>query len=269
MSDGNTCSLLLEQLSTGLLDGISRQRPSAGALLRALDAARVLRRTPLSEPLLRALCLAEGGVVRSASIRSWLLAHRGVVLGAWSFCASDTRLAIPPNTVIGRYCSIGPRVLFANENHPIDRPSTSGCFYDPDIGFVPERTLPPRPLLIVGHDVWIGAGACILPGCRRIGHGAVIGAGAVVTKDVAPLVIIGGNPAEIIRSRFPDQVALDWLASGWWRRTPGDLVSAGFTGATPTAVVLRKLNDSHEPDRTAPAVSASNALFDSLLASHS
>ncbi len=56
------------------------------------------------------------------------------------------------------------------------------------------------PLHIAG-DVWIGARAIILPGCRRIGHGAIIGAGAVVTKDVPDWAVVGGNPARIIKSR--------------------------------------------------------------------
>ncbi len=56
------------------------------------------------------------------------------------------------------------------------------------------------PLLIAG-DVWIGARAIVLPNCRRIGHGAIIGAGAVVTKDVPDYAIVGGNPAKVIRYR--------------------------------------------------------------------
>ena len=56
------------------------------------------------------------------------------------------------------------------------------------------------PLHIAG-DVWIGARVLVLPGCKRIGHGAVIGAGSVVTKDVPDWAIVGGNPAKIIRMR--------------------------------------------------------------------
>ena len=55
--------------------------------------------------------------------------------------------------------------------------------------------------LHIAGDVWIGARAMVLPGCRRIGHGAVIGAGAVVTNDVPDYAIMGGNPAQIIRFR--------------------------------------------------------------------
>lgn len=73
-------------------------------------------------------------------------------------------------------------------------------FADPDkpIGSEPDEG--PTPLEICG-DVWIGARAIILPGCKRIGAHSIIGAGAVVTKDVPDYAIVGGNPAKVIRMR--------------------------------------------------------------------
>jgi carbonic anhydrase/acetyltransferase-like protein (isoleucine patch superfamily) len=63
--------------------------------------------------------------------------------------------------------------------------------------------------------VWIGHGAIVLPG-RSIGDGAVVAAGAVVTKDVPPYAIVGGNPARVIRPRFPDDTAARLRQLAWW-----------------------------------------------------
>ena len=67
----------------------------------------------------------------------------------------------------------------------------------------------------VGHDVWIGHGAIILPGVR-IGHGAVVAAGAVVTKDVAPYAIVAGVPARFLKWRFPPEISARIIALSWW-----------------------------------------------------
>ena len=68
---------------------------------------------------------------------------------------------------------------------------------------------------MIGHDVWLGSGAMILSGVT-IGHGAVVAAHALVTKDVPPYAIVGGNPARIIRYRFDDRTVSALLASAWW-----------------------------------------------------
>jgi hypothetical protein len=69
--------------------------------------------------------------------------------------------------------------------------------------------------VVIGHDTWIGHGATILPGVT-VGDGAAIGAGAVVSKDVAPYMIVGGVPAKPIRERFPKAVADRLQALAWW-----------------------------------------------------
>ncbi len=87
---------------------------------------------------------------------------------------------------------IGPGVLI----------SEAAVIYTHDHGFDPRSVPQPCPKVIAA-DVWIGAGAMILPQCHRIGRGAVIGAGAVVIKDVPDGAIVGGNPARILRYRDP------------------------------------------------------------------
>lgn len=68
---------------------------------------------------------------------------------------------------------------------------------------------------IIGNDVWIGFHATILPGIT-IGDGAIIGSRSLVTKDVPPYTIVGGNPAKVIRQRFEDEVIEDLLEIRWW-----------------------------------------------------
>ena len=79
--------------------------------------------------------------------------------------------------------------------------------------------------MAIGHDVWVGHGAIILPG-RTIGTGAVVAAGAVVTKDVAPYAIVAGNPARVIRQRFPAAAAERLLRLAWWNWTHDELRAA-------------------------------------------
>ena len=92
---------------------------------------------------------------------------------------------------IDDYLMMGEDVLFLGGGHNFDRT---------DIPMGAQGGKEKSPLHIAG-DVWIGARVIVLPGCRRIGHGAVIGAGAVVTKDVPDWAVVGGNPAKVIRFR--------------------------------------------------------------------
>lgn len=86
---------------------------------------------------------------------------------------------------------MGENVLFQGGGH---------VFANPDVPIGSEGNLPDTPLEIE-QDVWIGARAIILPGCKHIGAHSIIGAGAVVTKDVPDYAIVGGNPAKVIRMR--------------------------------------------------------------------
>ena len=86
---------------------------------------------------------------------------------------------------------MGENVLFQGGGHKFD---------NPDVPLGSEGGLSDTPLEIYG-DVWIGARAIILPGCKRIGAHSIVGAGSVVTHDVPDYAIVGGNPAKIIRMR--------------------------------------------------------------------
>ena len=95
---------------------------------------------------------------------------------------------------IDDYLMMGEDVLFLGGGHKYERT---------DIPMGQQGSITSTSLHIAG-DVWIGARAIVLPGCRRIGHGAIIGAGAVVTKDVPDWAVMGGNPAKVIRYRRND-----------------------------------------------------------------
>lgn len=111
---------------------------------------------------------------------------------------------------IGSYCSIAPEVMFVlNNEHPTSLISTF-----PFKTKVLQKSNPEalsKGGIKVGDDVWIGVRAIILDGVT-IGQGAVIAAGAVVTKDVPPYAIVGGCPAEVIKFRF-DENQRRWLHS--------------------------------------------------------
>lgn len=122
--------------------------------------------------------------------------------------------------IIGCYCSIGSGASFimaGNQGHRYDWLSSFPFFYMPDVehfsasidGFQRAGDT------VIGHDVWIGSEAMIMPGIR-IGDGAVIGSRALVTKDVEAYAIIGGNPAKLIKKRFSDDHISLLLEMKWW-----------------------------------------------------
>ncbi len=121
--------------------------------------------------------------------------------------------------IIGKFVAIaqGAQFIMNGANHPMGGFST---FPFGTLGFVPGEPYgaegdPPRGDTIIGNDVWIGREAVIMPGVE-VGDGAIIGAHAVVGSNVPPYAIVAGNPARIIRKRFPDDVIIRLLAIRWW-----------------------------------------------------
>jgi virginiamycin A acetyltransferase len=121
---------------------------------------------------------------------------------------------------IGKFSQIAAKATFVmnGANHPQGGLSTFPFFAfggDWAAAWGDAPTGESKGDTLIGNDVWIGTEAMILPGIT-VGDGAVIGARAVVTADVAPYTIVAGNPARPIRLRVPEDVAARLLALRWW-----------------------------------------------------
>ena len=163
---------------------------------------------------------------------------RGNILCAMgSFTYSKS--TVSPDMRIGRYGSIASGLTVLGFRHPYEWASTSAFAYDGNFPMFDhaaraceqERPVlkvrgPVRPRRIeIGHDVWIGDNVQLRKGLS-IGHGAVIAARSVVTRDIPPYAIVGGNPATIIKFRFPDATIERLLGSAWWDFHFSDFVGA-------------------------------------------
>lgn len=129
------------------------------------------------------------------------------------------------NTIVGRYTCIANEVMTVAGNHPIHSVSVHPAFYSKEqkLSYVNQTKfadfnyiIPEKKIsVIIGNDVWIGARATILEGVK-IGDGAVVASGAVITKDVPPYAIVGGIPGKIIKYRFSKETIQKLLRIKWW-----------------------------------------------------
>lgn len=117
-------------------------------------------------------------------------------------------------TQMGKYCSISWDVTIGAINHPYNTISTHAFPYVKRIGFVKEDNQNHKKTLI-GNDVWVGCNSVILSGVK-VGDGAIIGAGSVVTKDVPDYAIVVGVPAKIIKYRFKEEIRNKLKEIEWW-----------------------------------------------------
>ena len=137
-------------------------------------------------------------------------------LGDYSYVGRDSRLI---HAEIGKFCSIASESIIGMGTHTLDKISTSSIFTEAKNGtkhsWVKSSTVNPYKRVIIGNDVWIGTRAIVLGGVT-IGDGAVVGAGAIVTKDVPPFAIVVGVPAKVIRFRFSQEQIEAIMQHPWW-----------------------------------------------------
>ncbi len=169
-------------------------------------------------------CFSDDTIISSHShiLKNCIINHTQI--GKYTYVS---RNALIQNTTIGNYCSISHDVILGLGAHPLTMFSTSPIFYkvynNLNVKLV-ERDISVQEYkpIIIGSDVWIGARVIVMDGVT-IGHGAVVAAGAVVTKDVPPYAIVGGVPAKVIRYRFSENIRNALLESEWWKKSAQDV----------------------------------------------
>jgi acetyltransferase-like isoleucine patch superfamily enzyme len=184
--------------------------------VRLLARKRQFRDSIVSSPLVSGgAVLGHGcGISRNVEIAA------GVQIGDYTYVNAGSIIA---SGRIGKYCSIGYFCQVGMPEHPLSYMSTSPRLYGGGNlfglpGCWDNYRRPPS----IGNDVWIASHVVVLQGVK-IGDGAVIGAGAVVTKDVEPYAIYCGVPARLVRKRFSDDDINARLGWHWWDSSEDDL----------------------------------------------
>lgn len=143
---------------------------------------------------------------------------------------SSTNSQLPINTVVGRYSSIAHNVHRMYGSHPTTRFTTSMLTYDSRVNAFNDylnskdkivshipHGLPNGSPIIIGNDVWIGQDVKFSTSGVTVGDGAIVAAGALVTKDVPSYAVVGGVPAKVIKYRFSEEVIDELLKLKWWK----------------------------------------------------
>lgn len=159
----------------------------------------------------------DGGEYWSISLRRIYRENYGMIIGIGTYGVFKQEKY--KYIEFGNYCSIARGLEYFPRNHPKNFSTMHPIFYNSAMGFVKKSPIEYSKLYI-GHDVWIGANVIITSKCNKIGNGAIIGAGSVVTKDVEPYTIVAGNPAKIIGKRFDNQEVIDLLEESKWYEMP-------------------------------------------------
>lgn len=191
-------------------------------LLGLLEDLYAIPHAKIRSVILRLIRKIEGGYFYEETSRSVYKKYHDIAIGYGS-CGCIDLHCIPKGTTFGNYCGISENTRIFNANHPPKYFTTHALLFNPRFGCTNEDVLP-RTKLYIGHDVWTGYSSIILPSVKSIGNGAIIGAGAVLTKDVDNYAIMVGNPAKCIRYRFNAEVIEKLEQSKWWLLSKEELI---------------------------------------------
>lgn len=162
--------------------------------------------------------------LENIKLRTYFSRRHGIEVGLYSYGCFDA-WRMPGPMRVGRYCSIAKSARVVPNNHPMSALTTHPLLYERRFGLV-DTDLQAEPL-VIEDDVWIGHDAVLLPGCKFVGRGAVVGAGAIVTSNVERYTIVAGNPARRLRDRYPAELAAAIEQSRWWELDIADLRRLG------------------------------------------
>jgi FkbH-like protein len=200
----------------------------------------------------------------SVFLRNYFYHHYNISVGLYTNIGAFDRWRIPPGSLIGRYCSISTSARLIDANHPVSALSTHPYFYLKELGVVPEDQLVLRPPEIE-DDVWLSHNSVILPSCKRVGRGAIIGAGSVVIDDVPRYAVVMGAPARLVRYRFTPEVIAAIEATEWWLldktelkrgsdAAPNFLVAPTVENAAAFCAALGRQFEPARPDDSGPGL---------------
>lgn len=144
----------------------------------------------------------------------YLFLHERTSLGSYNHIGNGTMMA---NAKVGSYCSIAPYVKLGQMEHDLKCVSTSTKIFGPRHGITSFSG--DKEPTVIENDVWLAANVIVLQGVT-VHTGAVVGAGAVVTKDIPPYAIAVGVPAKVIGYRFSVDTIENLLQSEWWTLPP-------------------------------------------------
>lgn len=183
------------------------------------------------------MTMPDGTVIKQVVHLREVIDHPRIEVGAFTYfhnfeVLDDYAMALAPyifplspeKLVIGKFCQIahGVRIITSSANH-----NMSGFSTYPFNNFMMDESTTSEDIVkmfhvpgrkgdtVIGNDVWLGMDVKVMPGVT-IGHGAIVAAGAVVTRDIEPYTIVGGNPAKPIRKRFDDATIGALLEIAWW-----------------------------------------------------